>query len=77
MGYRKFTDRDGNVWEVRDVSRNEWDFEPIAGNRQPRRTVSAPGYEKDAFELSVEELQRLFDAGQPARSRKKGSPFLD
>lgn len=77
MAYRKFTDRDGNAWEVRDVSRNEWDFEPVGGNREPRRTVPAPGYEKDAFELSVEELQRLFDSGRPTRSRDKPSPFLD
>jgi hypothetical protein len=77
MGYRKFTDNNGNVWEVRDRTRSEWDFEPLPGNRERPKSVPAPGYEKDPFELSVEELQRLFDSVQPTRSKSKKSPFLD
>jgi hypothetical protein len=69
MSYRKFTDSNGNAWEVRDRSASEWDFEPMLGNR--------PGYEKDPFELSIEELQRMFDSVQPAKLKPKQSPFKD
>ena len=77
MAYRKFIDRDGNEWEVRDRSRSEWEFAPISDNPEAPRTAPAPGYEKDAFELSKEELQRLLDSAQPARPRQRRSPFGD
>jgi hypothetical protein len=67
----------GHVWEIQDRSRNEWEFAPVGGNPEPRRTVPAPGYESDPFELSNEELQRMLDAVRPADSRTKRSPFLD
>jgi hypothetical protein len=38
--------------------------------------VTPPGHETDPFELSVEELQRLLDAGRPRRATGP-SPFLD
>jgi hypothetical protein len=77
MSYRKFTDSNGNAWEVRDRSASEWDFEPVSGNRERVRSVPAPGYEKDPFELSIEELQRMFDSVQPANLKPKQSPFKD
>ena len=78
MGYRKFTDRDGRSWEVRDHSHSEWMFNPLPGNPSGRTTVPAPGYDNDPFELSNEELQRLLDTGGgPPRSGRKKSPFLD
>ncbi len=77
MGYRRFTDRNGNVWEIRDRSRDEWEFTPVAGNPEASRTAQAPGYEGDPFELSIEELQRMLDSVGPARSRPKRSPFRD
>lgn len=77
MGYRKFTDREGNAWEIRDRSSSEWAFEPIAGNSHPSVSVARPGYEADPFELSVEECQRLLDAHARGRSRPRQSPFLD
>jgi hypothetical protein len=78
MGYRKFTDRDGNAWEVRDHSQSEWMFVPLPGNPVERTAVPAPGYDNDPFELSKEELQKLLDAAGPPRSgRQKKSPFLD
>ncbi|NIM50590.1 MAG: hypothetical protein GTN62_09700 [Gemmatimonadales bacterium] len=77
MGYRRFTDREGNVWEVRDRSKREWQLEPVRGNPKPPVTASAPGYESDPFELSIEELQRLLDSAQPAPSRPRKSPFRD
>jgi hypothetical protein len=77
MGYRRFTDRAGHAWEIRDRSRNEWEFTPVAGNPEALRTVPAPGYESDPFELSNEELQRMLDAVRPADSRTKRSPFQD
>jgi len=78
MGYRKFTDRDGRSWEIRDHSRSEWMFEPLPGNPEGRTAVSPPGYDNDPFELSNEELQRLLDAtGGPTQGRSKRSPFLD
>ena len=77
MGYRRFTDRDGNSWEVRDDSEYEWRLEPISGGSESRK-VRAPGYQKDPFELSIEELQHLLDAGGsgPGGGSKK-SPFTD
>lgn len=80
MGYRKFVDRDGRAWDVRDRSRSEWTFQPEAGNPQAPVDVPAPGYEKDPFELSNEELQKILDAAlgdEPRAARKKKSPFLD
>jgi len=77
MGYRNFTDRDGKTWEVRDRSPWDWDFHPIGDNPEQVRTVPAPTYERDPFELSQEELQRLLDAKGPSRSRRPQSPFKD
>ncbi len=90
MGYRKFVDRDEQPWEVRDKYRSEWYFEPLPGNVSPRATVEPPGYEKDPFEMSDQELQKLLDSAGRDRGRsgsrsgdgaaerpKKKSPFLD
>ncbi len=77
MGFRTFTDREKRQWEVRPVGRSEWEFSPTGENVERARTVPSPGYEKDPYELSQEELQRLLDqsAAQPSRSIK--SPFND
>ncbi len=77
MGYRRFDDRDGEVWEVRDRSGSEWELQSVSG-KEESVAVPAPGYEADPFELSVEELQRLLDAarGTSRRSQRK-SPFKD
>jgi len=77
MGFRTFVDRDGHAWEVRDRSRTAWEFEPIRGNPDPRRTVRPPGYERDPFELSERELQRLLDGATGPRGRQAPSPFQD
>ena len=77
MGYRKFVDRDGNGWEVRPVTKAEWEFSPTPENSERPRTVSAPSHERDPFELSKEELQALLDSASPPRTRSKPSPFLD
>lgn len=77
MSRRKFVDRRGESWEILEVSRSEWAFEPVQGNPGSRTTVTPPGYESDPFEMSNEELQRLLDgAGGPPRAPRK-SPFLD
>lgn len=77
MAFRKFTDREGRAWEVRPRSRTEWEFQPVAGNPERGRSARAPGYEKDPFELSVEELQLLLDSSEPPHTRKVPSPFSD
>jgi len=77
MAFRHFVDRDGRAWEVRNRSQAEWDFEPVSGNPGPARRVPAPGYERDPYELSIEELQRLLDGAPPAPSRSKPSPFKE
>lgn len=77
MADRRFTDRDGRRWDVRVRSKREWLFEPVADNPQQARQSEGPGYERDPFELSVEELQRLFDASAPAHRKPTRSPFLD
>lgn len=78
MGYRRFIDQSGNEWEVRDLTRSEWEFQPVGGNPGGARMVRAPGYESDPFELSEEELQKLLGEGEgPGRSRPAKSPFKD
>lgn len=77
MGYRRFTDRDGNMWEVRDRSMSEWELAPVSGNPRPAVRVRAPGYERDPFELSTEEVQRLLDSVPPEGTRSRKSPFMD
>jgi hypothetical protein len=82
MGHRRFKDRNGAVWDVRDASSSEWEFIPTDPGAHPVR-VPAPGYQKDPFEVSAEELQRLLDAhhpsgGDPRPGRpRKPSPFKD
>jgi hypothetical protein len=77
MGYRKFIDRDGHGWELRDRSRSDWEFVPLPGNPNDRKSIKAPGYEKDPFELSNEEVQKLFGSTSTKQARQKKSPFLD
>lgn len=77
MGFRTFSDRDGGKWEIRPVSREEWEFSPIGDNTLPARAVRPPGYEKDPYELSKEELQILFDQSTPRRVRSVRNPFGD
>ena len=77
MGDRRFVDREGLRWEVRVRGRSEWLFEPVEDNPQRTRSVSPPGYERDPFELSVEELQQLLDSAPKPKPRPNNSPFLD
>jgi len=77
MADRRFIDRDGRRWDVRVRSRNEWLFEPAEDEPGPSRVGAPPGYEKDPFELSIEELQRVLDAAQSPRGPRKKSPFVD
>ena len=77
MGFRRFTDRDKQEWEVRNVSRLAWEFSPAGDNPGRSRTVEPPGYEQDPYELSQEELQRLFDQSRAAPERTRKSPFND
>lgn len=78
MANRKFIDRDGNHWEVRDRSSAEWVLEPILENPSRPRRVKPPRYELDPFELTDQELQRLLDsAPDPGPSTPRKSPFLD
>ncbi|MFN0180894.1 MAG: hypothetical protein ACKVZ0_18985 [Gemmatimonadales bacterium] len=77
MAFRKFVDRDGLEWEVRPRTKSDWDFEPTGNNPGRARTAPSPGYEKDPFELSREELQKLLDSAPPPRVRPTKSPFGD
>ncbi len=80
MGYRRFTDREGLTWEVRDRSTSEWELRPVSEESLPAVRIAAPGYERDPFEVSVEELQGLLDAARPSgspRTPRRKSPFGD
>jgi hypothetical protein len=77
MAYRRFTDRAGVTWEVQDHSPSEWALYPVSTPGQPAVRVAAPGYERDPFELSVEELQRLLDRAPRPGSGPRKSPFKD
>ena len=77
MAFRKFTDREKQVWEIRPLSRDEWELSPAGGNLSRPRTVAAPGYEQDPYELSIEELQGLLDASAAPPPRARRNPFGD
>jgi hypothetical protein len=77
MAHRTFTDREGHTWEVRVRSTSEWEFSPGPGNPRPPVSVRPPGYEKDPYELSMEELQHVLDAAPPGPKRERKSPFRD
>lgn len=78
MGYRRFTDPEGQEWEVRDLSRTAWEFHPVQGNPGRILRIDPPGYEADPFELSIEELQHLLGRpGGPGRARPSKSPFKE
>ena len=77
MGFRRFDDNQGRPWEIRPRSRSEWQFEPLPGNPETRRTVRPPSYEEDPFELTDQELQRLLGSTRPGATRRPPSPFKD
>jgi hypothetical protein len=77
MAHRKFVDRDGNGWEIRPRTRSVWELSPVGDNPQRSRDVASPGYEKDPYELSREELQALLDGAGPASTRQVKSPFSE
>jgi len=77
MGFRRFEDSEGRSWEIRVRGRSEWHFEPLHGNPLARRTVGAPTYEEDPFELTDQELQQLLNAGRQGTMRTPRSPFKD
>jgi hypothetical protein len=77
MAHRAFTDREGRGWEVRVRSTSEWEFSPLRDNPRPAVSVRPPGYEKDPYEMSVAELQRLLDSAPATPRRERKSPFKD
>ncbi len=77
MAHRRFRDRSGQDWEVRIASRDMWELSPVDDSLGRSRTVPAPGYERDPYELSVEELQRLLDGSTATTQRARKSPFKD
>jgi hypothetical protein len=77
MGYRKFTDSGGNEWEINDRYRSQWDFVPLSGNAGNPRSVRPPGYQKDVYELSQEELQQLLDSVSGPTRPRSPNPFGD
>jgi len=78
MSYRKFTDRSGTAWQVKDETLNRWVFDPVPGNPSDPRTVTPPTYTDDPFEMSEGELQRLLDKARPSGGPGKIAwPFKD
>jgi hypothetical protein len=49
----------------------------MRGNSETARTARAPSWQDDPFELSREELQRLFDAAPDPNRPRPPSPFAD
>lgn len=77
MSFRRFTDSDKRDWEIRPVSSRVWELSPSGENTGRPRTVPAPGYEKDPWEMSQEELQRLLDSSSEPPVRPRNNPFGD
>lgn len=73
--HRRFRDPAGHEWEVRPRTRDEWEFSPVADNPGPARLGRAPTYERDPYELSIEELGRLLAAASAQPRRARPSPF--
>lgn len=76
MGYRRFADRDGVMWEVRDHTFTEWELQPVGQPDMAPVRVRAPVQERDPFEVSTEDLQRMLDAERPRGTSSK-NPFKD
>jgi hypothetical protein len=77
VSFRRFTDRDNQTWEIRPLSNSVWELSPAGENPARPRTVPAPGYEKDPWEMSQEELQGLLDSSAATPERKRKNPFGD
>lgn len=77
MGYRRFTDRDGVTWEVRDTTFTEWQLQPVGAPGMTTVRVRAPVQERDPFEVSTEDLQRMLDAERPRGPSRARNPFKD
>ena len=78
MSYRRFKDRAGDVWLIKDESLNRWVFDPVPGNPSQPLNVTPPTYTDDPYEMSEAELQRLIDGGRPAGGPSKAAwPFKD
>ena len=77
MSFRRFTDREKRDWEIRPFSGSVWELSPVGENTGRPRMVPAPGYEKDPWEMSQEELQRLIDTSTEPPVRGKKNPFGD
>ena len=75
MGYRRFTDRDGITWEVRDQTFTDWLLQPMGQPGTAPVRVRAPVQERDPFEVSTEELQRMLDAERPRGASQQKNPF--
>lgn len=76
MAFRRFTDRDGVTWEIRDRLASEWEFTPVEGPG-PSLRVRPPRADQDPFDLSNEALQQLLDAERPGPGGSRKSPFRD
>jgi hypothetical protein len=77
MGYRRFTDRDGATWEVREYNIAEWELLPVGQPGVGPVRVRAPAQEHDPFEVPTVELQRMLDAERPRGASPKKNPFKD
>lgn len=77
MGYRRFTDRDGVTWEVRDHTFTEWELQPMAQPGVAPVRVRAPVQERDPFEVSIEDLQQMLDAERPRGASRTKNPFAE
>jgi hypothetical protein len=77
MGYRRFIDRDGITWEVRDHTFTEWELQPMGQPGAAPVRVRAPVQERDPFEVSTEDLQRMLDAERPRGGSARKNPFGD
>jgi len=77
MGYRRFTDRDGVTWEVRERTVAEWEFQPVGQPGVAPVRVRAPAQEHDPFEVATVELQRMLDAERPRGASRAKNPFGD
>ena len=77
MGYRRFTDRDGVTWEVRERSIAEWELQPVGQPGVAPVRVRAPAQERDPFEVATVELQRMLDGERPRGASRAKNPFGD
>lgn len=65
-GRHRFTDADGDEWEIRTVRDFKWEFVPAEEDDRIRRVATPPPGVDRPPQMTEDDLQRLLESGIPA-----------